>query len=196
MLRARDNPFSADRVLRQRYRLDEAGWAKLLERLGELKFRAALVGPHGAGKTTLLEDLAARLENAGWRPVWVRLSAEFPRVPSWCDAAFFAKLGAKDVVLLDGAEQFGVLAWWIFKYRSRRSGGLVITTHRAGRLPTLRRCETTPELLVELVVALGEKVSVEESVRLHVAHHGNLREALRVLYDRRARGDAEERVSA
>jgi hypothetical protein len=191
MLRARDNPFATDRILRQRYRLDEADWVELLTRLEALRFRASLVGPHGSGKTTLLEDLAVRLERVGWRPVWVRLSAECPRLPATCDAAFFARLGARDVVFLDGAEQLGPLAWWRFRHRCRRAGGLVITTHRAGCLPTLRRCETTPELVRELTAALGEAMSTQEAARLHARHRGNVREVMRELYDERAHGCRE-----
>lgn len=186
MVRAKDNPFATERVLRERYRLDEAGWAELLRKWERLGRRGALVGAHGSGKTTLLEDLAGRLERDGWRVVWVRLSAEFPRLPERCDAGFFAGLGAQDVVLVDGAEQLGAVAWVIFRYRVRRAGGLVITTHRAGRLGTLRRCETTAELLRELVAALGETLSAEEAGRLHARHRGNVREALRELYDERA----------
>jgi hypothetical protein len=187
MLRARDNPFATERVLRERYRLDEAGWTELLKKWERLGRRGALVGPHGSGKTTLLEDLAVRLERDRWRVVWVRLSAEFPRLPERCDAGFFAGLGTKDVVLVDGAEQLGAVAWWRFRWRVRKAGGLVITTHRAGRLGTLRRCETTPALLRELVEALGETLSVGEAERLHAAHRGNVREVLRELYDERAR---------
>ncbi len=186
MLRARDNPFASERVLKERYRLDEAGWAELLTRWEALGRRGALVGPHGSGKTTLLEDLAARLKREGWRAVWVRLSAEVPRLPAACDADFFAELGARDVVLVDGAEQLGFLSWWRFRWRVRKAGGLIVTTHRAGRLGMLRRCETTPALLRELVVALGETVSEAEAARLHARHRGNVREGLRELYDERA----------
>ncbi len=186
MVRAKDNPFASERVLRERYRLDAAGWVELLARWEALGRRGALVGAHGAGKTTLLEDLAARLEREGWRVVWVRLSEEFARLPEWCDAGFFAALGESDVVLVDGAEQLGVLSWWGFRWRVRKAGGLVVTTHRAGRLGVLRRCETTAKLLKELVEALGETLSAEEAERLHARHRGNVREALRELYDRRA----------
>ncbi len=198
MVRAKDNPFAVDRVLRERYRLDERGWVELLETWERLGRRGALVGPHGSGKTTLLEDLAVRLGRDGWRVRWVRLSAEFSRLPETCDAEFFAGLDRTDVVLVDGAEQLGVLSWLSFRWRVRKAGGLVITTHRPGRLGTLRRCETTAELLRELVAALGEALSAEEAERLYSAHRGNVREALRELYDRRAglrgRKEKEERV--
>jgi hypothetical protein len=186
MARARDNPFATERVLRERYRLDVAGWTALAEKLKRMRYRGALVGPHGSGKTTLMEDLAGRLSKEGWGPVWVRLSAEFSRLPAECDAGFFAGLGPRDIVLLDGAEQLGPVAWRIFRYRTRNAGGLVITAHRAGRLATLRRCETTPELLKELVESLGEELAAAEAERLHRRHRGNVREALRELYDRRA----------
>ena len=188
MLRARDNPFASERVLRERYRLDETGWAELLENWERGKRRGALVGPHGSGKTTLLEDFAARLERRGWRVAWVRLSAEHPQLPAWCGPEFFERLAEKDVVLLDGAEQLGWLRWGIFRWRVRNAGGLLITTHRAGRLDTLRRCETTPDLLRGLVLALGGRIEPEEAERLHAAHRGNVREALRELYDRCAEG--------
>jgi hypothetical protein len=192
MLRARDNPFATDQVLRQRYRLDEAGWTALQTRLAALRFRAAIVGPHGAGKTTLQEDLAVRLRAEGWRIVWLRLSTECPRLPPACDAAFFGRLGAQDFVMLDGAEQLGTLAWWSFRYRSRKAGGLIVTTHRPGRLRTLWRCETTPELLRDLSAALRVPLSAHEAGRLHARHRGNLREVFRELYDECARGRQHE----
>ena len=92
--------------------------------------------------------------------------------------------------MLDGAEQPGVLSWRLFRWHARRAGGLLITTHRAGRLPTLHRCATTPALLRELVAALGENIDDAEAARLHARHGGNLREALRELYDRHGGAEA------
>jgi hypothetical protein len=187
MLRARDNPFASARVLRERYRLDDAGWGKLLSRLDALNRRGALVGPHGTGKTTLLEDLEARLRARGCRTTLLRLSTEHPRLPRTCDREFYSKLGAGDFVLLDGAEQLSWLAWWTFEYKTRRAGGLIITTHRAGRLPALHHCRTTPALLNDLAAALDRPIDESTAAALHTRHRGNLREALRELYDRHAR---------
>lgn len=185
-MRACDNPFAVHRVLPQRYRLSEADWARLLARLAAQGFRGAIVGRHGAGKTTLLEDLAARLAGAGWRLRWVRLSRETPTLSASLARATFAELGGGDCVLLDGAEQLGPIGWAWFRWRVRRAGGLILTAHAAGRLPTLWRCETSPALLGEIVGALGVELAAGEAAALHARHAGNLRAALRELYDRAA----------
>ncbi|MBK8000329.1 MAG: hypothetical protein IPK15_16805 [Verrucomicrobia bacterium] len=78
-MRARDNPFSTDRVLRVRYRLRGESWDSLLSRLAALKYRGAIVGPEGAGKTTLLEDLEPHLVAKGFEVVSLRLTRELPR---------------------------------------------------------------------------------------------------------------------
>jgi len=183
MLPARDNPFAVHRVLRQRYRLDESGWAALLARLDAQGGRGAIVGPHGSGKTTLLEDLAPRLESRGWRVHVLRISAEERVIPQAFLRQMAPSLGARDALLIDGAEQPGLAAWWSLCLRARRAGALVATVHRPGRLPLLHCCVTSPELLRALVVALGETLGPAEAVALHARHRGNLREALRELYD-------------
>jgi len=182
-LRARDNPFAVQRVLEVRYRLP-AGltWEALLDRLAALRWRAAIVGPHGRGKTTLLEDLAPRLNALGFRVRTVTLKESHPRLDRQ-DKRLLRGLGPGDVLLFNGAEQLGRLEWLLLKHRTRRAGGLVVTSHRPGLLPTLLECETTPELLVEILRELGEggEPEVED---LYARHCGNLREALRELYDR------------
>jgi polynucleotide 5'-kinase involved in rRNA processing len=65
-VRARDNPFRTERVLRVRFRLPSGTWDDLLARFEALGRRAAIVGPQGSGKTTLLEDLAPRLRARGY----------------------------------------------------------------------------------------------------------------------------------
>jgi hypothetical protein len=192
MLRARDNPFAVHRVLRERYRLGEAAWAKLFARLDAQHGRGALVGPQGAGKTTMLEDLADRLAARGWKIRLLRLSADREQwtLPALRHEAEGA--GPQDFILLDGAEQLGVVAWWRFRFWTRSAGGLVITSHRGRRLPLLHRCETSPALLHEIVAALGVKFSREECVALHRQHRGNVRNALRELYDRHADADETE----
>src|SRR5262245_20903347 len=99
MLRARDNPFATDRVLRERYRLDASGWALLTARLRGLKHRGAIVGPHGSGKTTLLEDLAARLASNGWRITQARLTVEYPALGLSISSRRLAALEPADLLL-------------------------------------------------------------------------------------------------
>lgn len=183
---ARENPFSVDRVMRVRYEPQGWTWEGLIARLAGLNYRPAIVGPHGAGKTTLLEDLAPRLASLGFRPVLLRLSAEFPSFTPGLLADLDSRLGEKSFVLLDGAEQLSPLAWWRFRRRTRRAGGLLVTTHRPGRLPTLVECGTTPALLSRIVHRLvpGHPAASEVgAAALFARHRGNVRDALRELYD-------------
>lgn len=175
-MRARDNPFASHRVETLRYRLPEGvTWDGLLERLASLRYRAALVGPHGRGKTTLLEELAPRLTSLGFRVRTITLRQEERRM-DW------ARLGARDVLLLDGAELLGRFSWLRVRWHCRGAGGLIVTSHRAGLLPTLLECRTTPELLAELVRELtGAEV---ETSGLFRRHGGNVRMAFWEMYDR------------
>lgn len=186
MLRAKDNPFSTDRVLRQRYRFSGVTSSSLHARLRLFHYRAALVGLHGSGKTTLIEDLAQQLETVGWQVHLLRLSEEVrapcgPHFRGWTK-----QLSKRDFVLLDGAEQLSWWRWQSFRVATRHAGGMIVTTHLPGRLPTLHRCETSPGLLVQLTAALGEPLSLDEAAELHTRYSGNLREALRELYERAA----------
>jgi predicted AAA+ superfamily ATPase len=110
-LRARDNPFAAQRILTIRYRLAGITWEEMLERLAALRFRAAIVGPHGHGKTTLLEDLGERLDGQGFRVRTATLRAGERRLGPGRAAALFRDPGPADLLLVDGAEQLDRLAW-------------------------------------------------------------------------------------
>lgn len=186
-MRARDNPFSTDRILRVRYR-PQGGltWDGLLERLAELGWRASVVGPDGAGKTTLLEDLEVRLQGRGFRTAMVRLSETNYRISPETVRRLIAEANSRAIVLVDGADHLGRPAWWRFCRRTRNAGGLVITSHRRGLLPTLLECTTTPELLEEIV---HEMLGVQAGAfsvdlrTLFAKHDGNVRDALRELYD-------------
>jgi hypothetical protein len=184
---AKDNPFSTDRVLRVRYRPQGWTWDALLARLDSLNHRGAIVGPEGRGKTTLLEDLGGRLAAAGWGVRQVGLSRERRTLSRASLRGCFGSVSHRDVILLDGAEQMPRLAWWDFLRRSKRAGGLVITSHRPGLLPTLVECETSVGLLRDIVDELvpGRGDGLES---LYTRHGGNLRDALRTLYDRHAGG--------
>jgi hypothetical protein len=66
-------------------------------------------------------------------------------------------------------------------------GGLVITSHQPGLLPTLWQCETTPELLRSLVHELLAGTGLDDNLpcaELFHRHHGNIRLSFLELYDR------------
>jgi len=185
-MRARDNPFRTDRVLSVRYRLAEGTLDGLLDRFEAMGRRAAIVGPKGHGKTTLLEDLTPRLRDRGFTVRELRLDEEHPSFDRAFLKEFLRSLGGRDVILFDGAEQLGRFAWFRFERATRAAGGLLVTTHRAGRLPPLIETTTTPELLDGLVgEILGHGATDVRSITrgLFEKHRGNLREALRELYD-------------
>ena len=176
-MRARDNPFAVHRVLCERYRFTRAEWDDVIAAFAARGFRGSIVGPHGSGKTTLLEDLGDRLARSGYPIHFIRLSSEI-RVPNLTSAC---APGA--IVLCDGAEQLGLadrtrLRWW-----ARRARGLIVTCHDERWGPVLLRCSTTPILLRELVASLGVSLTHADSEQLHRRHAGNVRDAMRELYD-------------
>jgi hypothetical protein len=182
------NTFRAERVEALRYRLDAAGWQTLLDRLAALGHRGAIVRPCGSGKTTLLEELrdryAARgLATALWRPGRERGPELAQAFADFLDAA------PGRMLFLDGAAQLGWWEWRRVQHTARAATGLVITSHRAGRLPTLRACGTSPRLLEQLVNELlagtphSGAVGAAECEALWRRHRGNLRHAWRELYD-------------
>jgi hypothetical protein len=104
-------------------------------------------------------------------------------------AACFATVTPAHVICLDGAEQLTPWAWLAFKRRARRARGLIITSHRAGLLPTLHTCVTSELLLDDILWRLlspaGRELSqpLPTSRELFHRHRGNLRDALREMYD-------------
>ena len=179
-MRARDNPFRTECLHRVGYRLRGTTWADLMARLRQLSNRAAIVGPEGSGKTTLLAELADRLGNDGFRVRSHRLGGGGVPGELW------EGLRGRDAVLLDGADVLGRLAWRRFTRRTQGAGAVIVTSHRAGLLPTLHTCATTPQLLGELVEDLtaGHAPVAPGTVEaLFREHRGDLRLALRELYD-------------
>ena len=154
-MRAADNPFTVQKLGRLRYRLDGLSWEALLDRLALLRYRAAIVGPHGHGKTTLLKELAPRLEERGFRIRCLMLHEGERRLGRDRRKILFRDLAPHDLLCVDGAEQLGRWAWQALRWRSRAAGGLLITAHRPGLLPTLVTCETTPELTTSDSLSTG-----------------------------------------
>lgn len=188
-MRARDNPFVTERVHRIRYQFDGLTWDGFFERLAEMNYRGAIVGPEGSGKTTLLEDLELRLRQRRFTVLFLRLTQEQPRFSPDVRHVLAEKLNPETILLFDGAEQMSWWAWRSFVWRARRAGGLIISAHQEGLLPTLLKCRTNTELLAKIIrELLGDEVNFRDVDRLFHQHRGNVRDALRDLYDRYAAG--------
>ncbi len=188
-MKARDNPLRIERVLQVRFRLEaiEAGLTleNLVERWEDQGRRGAITGPHGHGKTTLLEDLGKVLAARGETILNLCLSREKRRFTreEWRQIQAAAP---ETIILCDGAEQLNRFNWARFKQRSQRAKGIVITSHRAGLLPTLLECRTSPQLLLAILQQiLGNDAVVwdVECETLWERHNGDLRGALREIYD-------------
>jgi hypothetical protein len=185
-VKAKDNPFSTDRLLTLRYRPLGKPWDVLMRDLAALRYRAAIVGPEGSGKTTLLEDLGPRLREHGLFPSYFCApQAAAVSIPPGI-TAFFRHLRERDVALIDSAERLSSLQWAICRFCARGIGGLIITSHTEGRLPTLINCATTPALLRTLLhELLGDDARQLEGrvKRVFDKHEGNIRNALFEYYD-------------
>ena len=169
--------------------MGEPGWNALLSRLDQARYRGSIVGPHGSGKTTLLEDLAHRLERRGWRVTLLRLDTDhrsLHRLANWTSA---------EIVLCDGAEQLSIADRLRLRWLARNAGGLIVTRHDQRWTPVLFQCRTTPPLLLDLITSLGATMSLSEAEELHERHAGDIRTALRELYDLRAFESSECGVS-
>jgi hypothetical protein len=132
-----------------------------------------------------MEDLEPHLRARGFGVRHLRLTRERPAFDARWLRDFLAATTPRDVLLFDGAEQLSWLGWWRFRRAAKRAGGLVITSHRAGMLPTLIQCETDADLLGGIVRDLAPG-GADDSAGLFARHRGNVREALRELYDRYA----------
>ena len=185
-MKARENPFRTELLLRVRYEPIGTTWEDILARCESLRFRAAIIGPHGSGKTTLLEDLESRLRERGFGTRLIRLDTQEPLFRPGFLGELFRGPGPRDIILFDGAEQLSLPRWLWFRWHARRAAGVIITTHRAGRLPTLWECRTSPELLARIASRLlgADSQTVRPRAELlFKARCGNLREALREWYD-------------
>jgi len=185
-MRARDNPFAADRIERIRYRFVGTSLDELLTRLDDMNYRAAITGPEGSGKTTLLEDLREALEYRGLRTKLLFVNDASPLSEAQC-RRFLSELVPQELVLLDGADAIRRSSWFLFRRHTvRHAAGLLVTSHRPGLLPTLIECTTTAGLLQEIVRDLSPQTPALSPAflrALHNRHQGNLRACLRELYD-------------
>ncbi len=180
-----DNPFSAERLGQLSYRFVEGSWETLMDRLGKLDWRGAIVGPNGSGKTTLVEQLAPRLTDRGFVPHLFRLSAESTPAEREAMLARARLLRAPDLLLLDGGEQLTTRQWLPMRVAIDAMAGCVLTVYRTSRLPTLVELGTTPALFEELVAELtGGRLPSGEAATIHARNGRNLHRCFRELHDR------------
>jgi len=192
---ARSNPFATEHLAKIRYQFEGDSLTGLVERFASLHQRAALVGPEGHGKTTLQRELAAQYEARGVTVHWIRLTRDCPVLPRTAIAELRRLLTPDDLLCIDGAEQMN---WWTWRKLMRSLPGqtaCLITTHQPGLLPTLKQCQTTPELLDRLVKELLRAEYPDWNVStadLFARHRGDLRQCLFELYDAYAAGELHE----
>lgn len=185
MIKARHNPFSAQRIDALTYRFITGDWDGLFLSLKRLNYRAAIIGPYGSGKTTLLEQLGNKLRQQGHGTLSIFVNQEFPHLTfaQWMDVLKSSRKNS--IILFDGADSLPFWQCILVKLISRRAKGLVIAGHRRAGLPVLIECQTTPaildDLLLELAGPLNEQLK-QTGDKLFRQHNGNIREVLRDLY--------------
>jgi hypothetical protein len=135
------------------------------------------MGAHGSGKTTLLLELARQLRAAGHSVTELFTNDDAGRsLPKQ-----WAVADSDAIVLADGYDSLNAVG----RFRMRRMySRLIVTSHETCSLPTLHVCEARDEVLRWVVRELtGHAMEQRTAERLLNAHHRNMREAIRALYD-------------
>jgi hypothetical protein len=185
-MRAKDNPFKVSSLEKIEFVFNNTDWPELLERLKVMNYRGALVGHHGSGKSKLLNEFEQKLIDKDFRIRKLFLNMDTRKFPPGFLPTFYSKLTANDIIMFDGAEQLSKMAWNRFEKKSSAAGGLVITCHEPGMLPTLIETESSVELFKRILAGIApEEVDSlgNELEPLLKKHSGNLRDAFRELYD-------------
>jgi hypothetical protein len=188
-LAARENPLRFNRVSKLGYRFAHHDWPCQLARLEALRYRAAIVGHQGSGKTTLLYELADQLNRANIANHHVFLPQATTDHPTMIQQAMTCSQN-EAVLLVDGIERLSFIQRRQLLKRTKRGPGLVVAVHQACNLPTWVHCRTNPELMKSVLTDLGlEDPAVQDAgLRAFENSDGNIREALRELYDQFSTG--------
>ena len=186
-MKPRDNPFRTSRTDALSFR-DFSGTdiPDLLRRVRTSGGRGAIIGPMGTGKSTLLRELAAALAQEGRNVVRLQMTRETPCL-SPDDRLLLRRLTMNHTVCIDGADLLPRRVWWFTRHACRRASFLLVTSHARPMLPVLYRTNPTPALLLELtreLLAGAPPLTEPEGRDLFNTSQGNIREALRALYDR------------
>ncbi|MGA0868899.1 MAG: hypothetical protein ACO3UM_08205 [Planctomycetota bacterium] len=181
---AHQNPFRTSRLHALRFRYPEGDTEDaLLRRLEAHGGRGAIVGPHGSGKTTLCLELAARFRAEGLDVRMLRYGEGTSLCRPHSLRAWIAGAGARSALIVDGAGHLGPLAWWNLLRRSKRAARVLVTAHGRCPFPAILRTTTSTSLFDELCTSLGQPMPGGDSAALLAAHRGDVRAALRTLYD-------------
>jgi hypothetical protein len=194
----RHNPFATSftRPGAIAYRFDSEAansLETLVVRLGQLNWRAQIVGPHGSGKSTLVESLKPILTAHGRDLRFLRCTASGRQLTGDWRPVSWSPL---TLVLVDGYEQLacgdrGKLALQV----RRRAAGLLLTSHRVVwspllQIPVLWRTDNRLETVRAIVAHLLQQQGFpRDLLDQHVDEawaraQGNVREVLFTLYDR------------
>lgn len=188
-LSARENPLSLNRLKRIRYRFAKHDWSWHLDRLRALGHRAAIVGNQGSGKTTLLGELGQQLGCADVTNQLFVLPPDSTRHRVLVQNAITCSENGS-IVLVDGYERLNFIQRWQLLKQTRRGPGLIVAVHHACQLQTWIHCQTDCELMRSVVGDLGlNDPAIQAAARLTFENSGgNIRDALRDLYDQFAAG--------
>ncbi|MEL7496952.1 MAG: hypothetical protein AAFN77_05040 [Planctomycetota bacterium] len=184
------NPLRMERIEQVPFRFDRGNWDSNLEFLRQLNFRAAIVGRKGSGKTTLLAELSRRLPNSHY----LNLPHQRHQHAALLAAAD-AAVQTGQILLVDGIER---IRWWqrerLYFSTAGRSG-LVVVVHRRCRLPTWIECRTDEELMHAVVLDLGlDEPAIQAAAMVAFRRsRGNIRDALRLMYDQFANESLRQR---
>ncbi len=194
-LPARENPLAVNRTSSIQFRFADHDWEFHLGRLRQLNFRAAIVGQQGSGKSTLLRELNRQLQQHYIPSHFVFLPRQRQHHQPMLELAF--EHVENCVLLVDGVERLNLFQRRDLFKRTRNSAGLVITKHHRCKLPTWIQTQTSLDLMTEVLVDLQldqpEFLSAGEIA--FAKHNGNIRNALRDLYDQCAAGGFNEILS-
>ena len=180
-MKPRQNPFRADVVTALPFVFAGRDFESLWRKLHNQNGRGAIVGPCGSGKTTFLDAFERELERREFAVLRLEFRSESRRLPRDWNRRFCAPKPA--ALLVDGYEQLGAFDAWKLCRAARSFSVFVATSHRNLPLPLWFETTTSPQLLEQLCHDLGAPILGAQAEALWHKHGGNVRLALRELYD-------------
>ena len=187
---AKENPFRTERTHAVPFRFPEGDWSAQLNRLEALNWRAGIVGRRGSGKSTLLRQLRSRLESEGHSAIYLNFPLEKTPQVTLFETGMAAGADGS-ILLIDGIERLSYLRRRQLLRKTKTGAGLVIAQHHPNSLPTWIHCQTSRELLLEVLTELNLDHAdiVRASQLAFEKSKGNIRDVLREMYDRYSEGE-------